>query len=72
MNIKLNTGRAVRDPVKGTYLPVDQVVTVPDSFFWQRRVRDGDVSVVKDASSETSTTATLVAAAAQSTSSNAS
>lgn len=42
MFIKPTTGRAVRDPVKGTLLP-EEGAEVPESTFWTRRLRDGDV-----------------------------
>jgi len=42
MFVKPTTGRAVRDPVKGTLLPVEGA-EVPESTFWNRRLRDGDV-----------------------------
>ncbi|WP_373567366.1 DUF2635 domain-containing protein [Xenorhabdus yunnanensis] len=34
----------VRDPVRGTHLP-EGCTEVPDSLFWHRRVRDGDVEI---------------------------
>ncbi len=35
-------GRLVKDPETG--LPVtNEAVTVPDSTFWRRRIKDGDV-----------------------------
>lgn len=42
MFVKPTTGRAVRDPVKGTLLP-EGGAEVPESTFWNRRLRDGDV-----------------------------
>lgn len=44
MFVKPNAGCAVRDPVKGTLLP-DAGAEVPDTSFWRRRLRDGDVSI---------------------------
>ncbi|MDE9473492.1 DUF2635 domain-containing protein [Xenorhabdus bovienii] len=44
MFVKLVTGRLVRDPVRGTHLP-EGCAEVPDSLFWHRRVRDGDVEI---------------------------
>lgn len=46
MNVKPTAGRQVRDPVKGTLLP-ESGETVTDSPFWRRRLRDGDVELVK-------------------------
>ncbi|MDA5493828.1 DUF2635 domain-containing protein [Yersinia intermedia] len=42
MFVKPMTGRAVRDPVKGTFLP-EFGAEVPDNPFWHRRIQDGDV-----------------------------
>ncbi len=45
MLVKLNAGRAVRDPVKGGLLP-ETATEVPDNAFWRRRLRDADVAAV--------------------------
>ncbi|CNI70101.1 MULTISPECIES: DUF2635 domain-containing protein [Yersinia] len=42
MFVKPTAGRAVRDPVKGTFLPKFGT-EVPDNAFWHRRIQDGDV-----------------------------
>lgn len=42
MHVKPVAGRAVRDPVKGTFLP-ESGAEVPDNSFWCRRLNDGDV-----------------------------
>ncbi|EKN5072692.1 TPA: DUF2635 domain-containing protein [Yersinia enterocolitica] len=42
MIVKPVTGRTVRDPVKGTFLP-ESGSEVPDNSFWRRRLNDGDV-----------------------------
>ncbi|CFR03610.1 DUF2635 domain-containing protein [Yersinia kristensenii] len=42
MFVKPTAGRAVRDPVKGTFLP-ESGTEVPDNSFWHRRIQDGDV-----------------------------
>jgi hypothetical protein len=44
MFLKPNTGRTIRDPVKGTFLP-ESGAEVPDNTFWRRRLRDADVSI---------------------------
>ncbi|TPG62555.1 DUF2635 domain-containing protein [Ewingella americana] len=51
MFVKPTTGRTVRDPVKGTLLP-EEGAEVPESTFWNRRLRDGDVVKAKPASTE--------------------
>lgn len=47
MFVKPKDGLSVRDPVKGVALPVEGA-EVPDSIFWRRRLRDGDVSTVEE------------------------
>lgn len=42
MFVKPVSGRIVRDPVKGTFLP-ESGEQVPDNIFWGRRLKDGDV-----------------------------
>ncbi|MGL4859524.1 MAG: DUF2635 domain-containing protein [Enterobacteriaceae bacterium] len=42
MFLKPAPGCAVRDPVKGSLLP-ESGAEVPDSYFWRRRLQDGDV-----------------------------
>lgn len=42
MFVKPTDGRLVRCPVKGTLLPASGE-NVPDSAFWYRRLKDGDV-----------------------------
>jgi hypothetical protein len=42
MFIKPVAGRRIRCPVKGEYLP-EYCSEVPDTLFWHRRLRDGDV-----------------------------
>ncbi|PHM60623.1 hypothetical protein Xsto_03822 [Xenorhabdus stockiae] len=44
MFVKPVAGRLVRCPVKGEPLP-DAGAYVPDTLFWHRRVRDGDVEI---------------------------
>lgn len=53
MKIKLTPGRAVRDPDNGMLLPEDAAVEVPDSIFWRRRLRDGDVKSVQEPTEKT-------------------
>jgi len=43
MFVKPKNGLSVRDPVKGSPLPADGA-DVPDTIFWRRRLRDGDVT----------------------------
>jgi hypothetical protein len=45
MFVKPVAGRTVRDPVKGTFLPLEGA-EVAESTFWNRRLRDGDVITV--------------------------
>ncbi|CCP02968.1 Mu-like prophage FluMu protein [Erwinia amylovora Ea644] len=47
MFVKPVPGRIVRDPVKGTPLPASGE-NVPDSAFWHRRLKDGDVVQAKE------------------------
>lgn len=54
MKIKPTTGRAVRDPVKGTLLP-EEGADVENSPFWRRRLRDGDVERVTEKTARTRT-----------------
>lgn len=44
MFVKPAPGRIVRDPVKGTLLP-ESGAQVPDTIFWCRRLRDGDIEI---------------------------
>ncbi|WP_447877519.1 DUF2635 domain-containing protein [Serratia fonticola] len=44
MFVKPVPGRAVRDPVKGTFLP-ESGEPVPDNIFWNRRLKDGDIEL---------------------------
>lgn len=53
MKIKLTPGRAVREPDNGMLLPEDAAVEVPDSIFWRRRLRDGDVKSVQEPTEKT-------------------
>lgn len=53
MKIKLTPGRAVRYPDNGMLLPEDAAVEVPDSIFWRRRLRDGDVRLVQEPTEKT-------------------
>ncbi|MBK5145993.1 DUF2635 domain-containing protein [Budviciaceae bacterium BWR-B9] len=46
MFVKPVSGRVVRDPVKGTFLP-ESGEEVPENTFWRRRLKDGDVQKVK-------------------------
>jgi len=46
MFVKPKDGLSVRDPVKGSPLPAEGA-EVPDTIFWRRRVRDGDVSITE-------------------------
>lgn len=48
MKVKLTPGRAVRDPQIGELLPATRPAEVPDTAFWRRRLRDGDVSRTTD------------------------
>ncbi|TKI02894.1 DUF2635 domain-containing protein [Martelella alba] len=63
MFVKPNTGRAVRDPVKGTLLPAEGA-EVPDTSFWRRRLRDGDVSIAAATSAPADSTDTAASATA--------
>lgn len=45
MRVKPATGRAVRDPKTLILLPEDGREVPDNDLFWQRRVRDGDVTV---------------------------
>lgn len=56
MFVKPVVGRAVRDPVKGTFLP-EEGAEVAESMFWNRRLRDGDVITVDTTSPATKSTA---------------
>ena len=47
MKVKPAEGRAVRDPDSMVLLP-DEGKDVPDTTFWRRRLRDGDVIEVVD------------------------
>lgn len=51
MKIKPVEGRVVRDPRTMQILP-EEGRDVPDTSFWHRRIRDGDVTV-EDAPAET-------------------
>ncbi len=42
MFVKPVAGRLVRCPVRGEFLP-ESGAEVPDTLFWHRRLRDGDV-----------------------------
>ncbi|CDG88086.1 DUF2635 domain-containing protein [Xenorhabdus bovienii] len=42
MFVKPVTGRLVRCPVRGEFLP-ESGAEVPDTLFWHRRLKDGDV-----------------------------
>ncbi|WP_237387330.1 DUF2635 domain-containing protein [Xenorhabdus sp. Sc-CR9] len=42
MFVKPVAGRRVRCPVRGEFLP-ESGAEVPDTLFWHRRLRDGDV-----------------------------
>lgn len=46
MFVKPKDGISVRDPVKGSPLPAEGA-EVPDTIFWRRRLRDGDVSITE-------------------------
>jgi hypothetical protein len=48
MKVKLAEGRALRDPLTKTLMKPDEVRDVPNSMYWIRRVRDGDVVVVEE------------------------
>jgi hypothetical protein len=43
----------VRDPDNGMLLPEDAAVEVPDSIFWRRRLRDGDITRVQQSTEKT-------------------
>lgn len=58
MFVKPAAGRAVRDPVKGTLLPEDGA-EVPESMFWIKRLRDGDVVKVDTSVSAAKLTAAV-------------
>lgn len=47
MFVKPNEGCAVRDPFKHTLLPKEGAEVSDNDPFWQRRVRDKDVVVIK-------------------------
>ncbi|MDC9598730.1 DUF2635 domain-containing protein [Xenorhabdus anantnagensis] len=44
MFVKPVTGRLVRCPVRGEFLP-ESGAEVPDTLFWHRRLKDGDVEL---------------------------
>ncbi|MDE9517827.1 DUF2635 domain-containing protein [Xenorhabdus bovienii] len=44
MLVKPVAGRLVRCPVRGEFLP-ESGAEVPDTLFWHRRLRDGDVEL---------------------------
>lgn len=44
MFVKPSPGIKLRDPILKTLIP-DQGAEVPESSFWLRRIRDGDVTV---------------------------
>lgn len=46
MFVKPNPGIKIRDPHTKTFLPVDGT-NVEETPFWLRRLRDGDVTIVK-------------------------
>lgn len=48
MKVKLAEGRRLRDPVTRVLMEPDQVRDVPNSMYWARRLRDGDVVIVED------------------------
>jgi hypothetical protein len=48
MKVKLGEGRALRDPVTHMLMKPDEVRDVPQSQFWMRRLRDGDVIPAQD------------------------
>lgn len=45
MFVKPVTGRSVRCPVKGEFLP-ESGAEVPDNVFWRARLQQGDVVLV--------------------------
>ena len=47
MLVKPATGLKVRDPVKKDYLPADGRTVSETDIYWNRRLRDGDVVLVK-------------------------
>jgi hypothetical protein len=63
MIVKPATGRAVRDPNTYELLPAEGR-DVPDTFFWRRRLRDGDVVAAGDASALTGSASTVTGEAA--------
>lgn len=46
MQVKPAPGLRIRDPEKGDYLP-EAGREVPNTQYWQRRLRDGDVVAAK-------------------------
>lgn len=50
MFVKPKTGLKVRDPITRGFLP-EAGAEVPASLYWTRRVRDGDVELVRAADS---------------------
>lgn len=48
MKVKLAEGRALRDPVTKMPIAPDTVRDVPNTPYWRRRLRDGDVVAVAD------------------------
>jgi hypothetical protein len=49
MKVKLAPGRALRDPQTKVLMQPDEVREVPDnSIYWRRRLRDGDVTAVRE------------------------
>lgn len=45
MFVRPVSGRMVRCPVRGEFLP-ESGANVPDDMFWRRRLRDGDVELM--------------------------
>ena len=68
MIVKPAAGRAVRDPNTYELLPAEGR-DVPDTFFWRRRLRDGDVVAAGTATGSAPTigggTSTIASATAQ-------
>lgn len=66
MLLKPASGRAVRDPAKGTLLP-ESGAEITLTAFWRKRLRDGDVEEVTATVTKASTTTTASTTTADTT-----
>lgn len=47
MKIKPKSEKQIPDPVRGGFLPAEGQTVDDNDVYWQRRITDGDVEVVK-------------------------